>query len=146
MFNELSYTNGSKMEGKCGCGVFLENLVAFKCRVDTKSCWYSREWCNWWISKRFYFYNEITYNKLSFKEIFPIINKKTLEGTIDCIDKYDFERDLEGRKYILKNNKFSFNLWFSHVRSRDHLFRKNITNPDLLHRKNCKSTTRSFSK
>ena len=44
-FNKLIYTDGSKMEGKCRCGVFLENLVALKCRVNDKNSIYSAEAC-----------------------------------------------------------------------------------------------------
>ena len=45
LFNKLIYTDGSKMEGKCGCGVFLENLVAFKRRVNDNNSIYSAEAC-----------------------------------------------------------------------------------------------------
>ena len=44
-FNKLIYTDGSKMEGKCRCGVFLENLVALKCRVNDKNSIYSAKAC-----------------------------------------------------------------------------------------------------
>ena len=101
------------------------------------------------LAKDSIYNDEISYNKVAFKEVYPIINSKTLEDTINYIENYDFKKGLKGRKYISQNDKFSYNLWFNnfdldrkritlinriksgHVRSRDHLFRKNIINSDL---------------
>ena len=91
----------------------------------------------------------IFYDKLHCNELKPLFRANTLRDMINYTKDYDFGKGLKGRKYIENNDEFSFNCWFdryeldrkriviinriksSHVRTNDHLYRKNIVNSNL---------------
>ena len=92
---------------------------------------------------------DIFYDGLHCDELKPIFKSKALSDMINYIKDYDFRTGLKGRKYVDNNDEFSFKCWFdqydldrkriviinriksSHVRTNDHLFRKNIVNFNL---------------
>ena len=91
----------------------------------------------------------IIVNKIFYKELYLLFNSSSLEDMKEYVANYDFIRGLKGRKYIEKNGPFSLVPWFDkfdldrkrviiinriksgHVRTRDHLFKKNILDSNL---------------
>ena len=86
----------------------------------------------------------IHYVRVFYKEIYSLFNNQSLVDMQEYVVGYDFSRGLKGRKYVNNCDPFNLSVWFDkydldrkriiiinriksgHVRTKDHLFRKNI--------------------
>ena len=92
---------------------------------------------------------ELVTREINFKDVYGIFERKMKNQMIKYIKEYDFRKGLKGRKFVSLNDDFDFEPWFNkfeldrerisiinriksnHNRTKEHLFRKNITNSEL---------------